>query len=179
MQADNRETVTSRVRCATVAVGIVGVALLATAGSLAAAPKPGVGPKGLTSAHLCSLVTAAQAKALLIGQEPVGGAGASHGNPQSNLGQAGCTWADQSGGNVSISIATSSRTPANPCASITGGTKIRKAGWVGCWVKTSGLYAYEGIYSLDITGNLGTSIPAALLPAGETATTSVFKKLHA
>jgi len=159
---------------------VAAIALLLLSSSVfAATPKVGVGPDGLTSAHLCSLVTAAQARALLNGQAPYGGSGASHGNPQSNLGAAGCTWAEQGGGNDSISMsAYTGAAPSNPCSGITGGVVVRKAGWAGCWLKGNGLYVYAGVFYISFSPQLGSSVPAALEPAMDSVVTSVVKELH-
>ena len=115
-----------------------------TVGSL----KPGVGPAGLTSARLCGLVTASGVKALLNGAAPEAGTGPNDGSPNSQVaGQAKCTWADARGDSDSLTISTN---PGISGCNGQQGTVIHQGGWAGCWVKTRGLFAYEGVYYLSL-----------------------------
>ena len=163
------------------------IAVLASIGpSLSASaaytpPKPGVGPKGLTSKRVCTLVTPAQQKALLDGQDVnTQVIGVNHGSPQqNNPGQAACTWSDEAGNNVTLAI---NGSPAGPssCPTSAISSPVRTASWKGCWSTAQGLSVDKGIYALSITYQSGGgAVPAKLKPVMEAVATSVLKQLRA
>jgi hypothetical protein len=139
--------------------------------------KPGVGPNGLTSAKLCSLVTPSEVQGLLGGTTPEGA-----GNPDTdNLGSATCVWATTNGENNSLSV--SKNVGTSGCNGLTGHGihTLHVSGWTGCYDEASGgaVTAYKGAYYLSFSPELGDTPPAGLEPAEESVATQIFSKLHA
>jgi hypothetical protein len=142
--------------------------------SAASKPKPGVGPGGLTSARLCSLVSAQEAQGLLGGKTPAG-----PGTPQTeNVGSAQCTWAAVGGANNSLSVSRNVGTKG--CDGISG-KDLHFDGTTACLPKPKievGMEVGKGKYYLEFFAD-GVSANSNLTSTMEKVATQVFEDLHA
>jgi hypothetical protein len=140
----------------------------------ASTPRLGVGPGGLTSARLCSFVSASEEQSLLGGATPEGSGYAN----DDNEGEADCTWATTNGANNSLSVST------NPGIKGCNGSKgkvLQIDGWSGCLPLPSievGMEAAKGKYYLEFSAD-GVSASSSLASAMEKVATQVFKDVHA
>jgi hypothetical protein len=136
--------------------------------------KPGVGPGGLTSARLCSLVSAKEVQGLLGGMTPEGA-----GTPQNeSVGSAQCTWATDSGANNSLSV--SSNVGTKGCDG-SPGRDLHFDGTTACLPKPSievGMEVGKGKYYLEFFAD-GVSASSNLTSTMEQVAIQVFKDLHA
>src|ERR1700728_1562905 len=134
--------------------------------------KAGIGPGGLTSARLCSFVSASEGQSLLGGATPEGLGYADN----DNEGACQCTWATTNGANNSLSVST------NPGIKGCNGAKgkvLRIAGWSGCVPSTEvGMEAAKGKYYLAFFAD-GVTAGSSLTSTMEKVATQVFKDVHA
>src|ERR1700728_956731 len=161
-------------------LGILTILAMGFTASLALSPasatskQPGVGPGGVTSARLCSLVSAEEAQGLLGGKTPEG-----PGTPQTeNVGSAQCTWAAVGGANNSLSVSTNVGTKG--CDG-SPGRDLHFDGTIACLPKPSievGMEVGKGKYYLEFFAD-GVSASSNLTSTMEKVATQVFKTLHA
>ena len=168
-------------RVAGLRLGILTILAIGFTASVALSPasatskaRPGVGPGGLTSARLCSFVSAEEAQGLLGGAMPDG-----LGTPDNeNLGSAQCTWATDGGANNSLSV---SSNPGIKGCDGSPGKVLHFAGASGCLPKPSlevGMEVGKGKYYLEFSAD-GVNASSNLTSTMETVATQVLKDLHA
>ena len=132
-------------------------------------PAAGVASNGVTSAHVCKLLTIAQAQSLLNGSPPVG-----PGTPQSIPGQATCTWADSAGSNATVMVTGSS----GPLSCSKPAKAVAGKGWKGCYYAAETDMAFrKGNYAVSVQEDFGGTSPN-LRAADVSALNSIYKALH-